>query len=124
VKGKESPFFIDPSKCPKFAPRKGVETTVLTGLHGEKMMMALTATLPNNEVPTHSHPNEQIGMVFSGKALLRIGDEERVVGKGDFYRIPSNVPHSDVTIGNEPFIMLDIFCPVREDFIKNVKERK
>lgn len=28
------------------------------------------------------------------------------------------MPHSDVCIGNEPFIMLDIFYPVRKDFIK------
>jgi len=121
---KENLYFIDPSKCPKFVQRKGLETTVLTGLHGEKMMMVLNATLPKNRVPTHSHPHEQIGMVYRGKALLRVGNEERIVSKGDFYRIPSNVPHSDVTIGNEPFIMLDIFHPVREDFIKKVKERK
>jgi len=92
VKKKESQYFIDLSKCPKFAPREGVQTTALTGLHGEKMMMVLTATLPKSEVPTHSHPHEQIGMVYSGKALLRIGNKERVVSKGDFYRIPSNVP--------------------------------
>lgn len=123
MKEKENLYFIDPSKCPKFAQRKGLETTVLTGLQGEKMMMVLNATLPKNEVPTHSHPHEQPGMVYSGKALLRIGKEERVVSKGDFYRIPSNVPHSDVAIGDEPFIMLDIFYPAREDFLENVKRQ-
>jgi mannose-6-phosphate isomerase-like protein (cupin superfamily) len=60
-------------------------------------------------------------MVYSGKAKLRIGDEERVVKKDDFYCIPANVPHSDTAMGNEPFIMLDIFYPIREDFIKKAK---
>jgi hypothetical protein len=27
------------------------------------------------------------------------------------------VPHSDTTVGDEPFVMLDIFYPVREDFV-------
>lgn len=116
-RSERSPYFIDPERAPKFAQMEGLETTVLTGLHGERMMMALNATLPGHSVPTHSHPHEQIGMVYSGRAILRIGDEEREVGPGDFYCIPGGVPHSDTTLGDEPFVMLDIFYPVREDFI-------
>jgi quercetin dioxygenase-like cupin family protein len=99
---------------------EGLETTILTGLHGERMMMVLSATLPNHTVPVHAHPNEQVGVVYSGKAILRIGDEERVVKKGDFYCIPANVPHGDVCIGDKPFVMLDIFHPLREDFIQKL----
>ena len=99
---------------------KGLETTILTGLHGEKMMMVLSATLPGHSVPLHSHPQEQIGIVYGGKAILRIGDEEKNVKKGDFYRIPANVPHGDTCVGEKPFIMLDIFYPVREDFLQKL----
>jgi quercetin dioxygenase-like cupin family protein len=114
-------YFIDADETPEFSQMKGLETKILTGLHGEQMMMVLNTTLPGYEVPTHSHPHEQVGMVYSGKAKLRIGDEERTVQKGDFYCIPSNVPHSDTCIGDEPFVMLDIFYPVREDFIQKFK---
>jgi quercetin dioxygenase-like cupin family protein len=114
---KRAPYFIDVEGVPRFAQMEGLETTVLTGLHGEQMMMALNATLPGHSVPTHSHPHEQIGMVYRGRAVLRIGDEEREVGPGEFYRIPAGVPHSDTTLGDEPFVMLDIFFPVREDFL-------
>ncbi|MBI5253116.1 MAG: cupin domain-containing protein [Euryarchaeota archaeon] len=100
----------------------GLETTILTGLHGGKMMMVLNTTLPGHTVPLHSHPHEQIGMVYAGKARLHIGDEERIVQKEDFYCIPANVPHSDTCIGDEPFVMLDIFYPVREDFIEKLEE--
>jgi quercetin dioxygenase-like cupin family protein len=117
-------YFIDPGKAPKFAQMKGLETTILTGLHGEKMMMVLNATLPGHDVPTHTHPHEQIGMVYSGKALLRIDDEERIVRKGDFYCIPANIPHSDICIGDDPFVMLDIFYPLREDFIEKLEKEK
>ncbi len=110
-------YFIEPQRAPKFTQMEGLETTVLTGLHGEQMMMVLNATLPGHSVPTHSHPHEQIGMVYSGRAILRIGDEERGVGPGDFYCIPAGVPHGDTALGNEPFVMLDVFYPVREDFV-------
>jgi len=115
-------LFINPAEAPELTQMVGLRTKILTGLHGEKMMMALNTTLPGHTVPQHSHPHEQIGMVYSGKARLCIGDEERIVQKGDFYCIPSNVPHSDTCIGDEPFVMLDVFYPVREDFIRKLKQ--
>lgn len=119
---KRIPYFISLADAPRLTQMAGLETTILTGLQGEKMMMVLNATLPGHTVPTHSHPHEQIGMVYAGKARLCIGDEERIAQKGDFYRIPANVPHSDTCIGDEPFVMLDIFYPVREDFIEKLKQ--
>lgn len=122
VRSQRTLFFIDPIQAPKIVQMPGLETTILTGLRGEQMMMALNATLPGHTVPGHSHPHEQIGMVYRGKARLRIADEERIAQKGDFYCIPAGVPHSDICIGDEPFVMLDIFYPVREDFIATLQE--
>jgi len=122
IKNKKSKYFINIKNAPKFMQMKGLETTILTGSHGEKMMMALNATLPGHSVPAHSHKHEQIGMVYSGKAILRIGNEERTVSKGDFYFIPSSIPHSDTCIGDQPFIMLDIFYPIRNDFLEQLKK--
>jgi hypothetical protein len=31
------------------------------------------------------------------------------------------MPHGDTAIGDEPFVMLDIFHPVREDFVEKAK---
>ena len=121
IKNKKSSYFINIENAPKFIQMEGPETTILTGLHGEKMMMAFNATLPGHSVPLHSHKHEQIGIIYSGKAKLRIGDEERIVEKGDLYCIPANVPHSDICIGNEPFVMLDIFYPKRKDFLKRIQ---
>jgi quercetin dioxygenase-like cupin family protein len=99
----------------------GLETRVLTGFSGEQMMMVLSATLPGHTVPIHTHPHEQIGMVYRGQAVLRIGEEERTVNTGDFYCIPANVPHGDTCIGDQPFVMLDIFYPVREEFARTIQ---
>ena len=51
-------FFIDPEKVPRFSHMEGLETTVLKG---ERLMMALNATLPGHTVPMHSHLHEQVG---------------------------------------------------------------
>jgi len=123
LKEKKISYFIDPANAPKIVQMEGLETIILTGLCGEKMMMVLNITLPRHTMPLHSHPHEQIGMVYSGKAKLRIGDEERIVKNGDFYCIPANISHSDTAIGDEPFIMLDIFYPVRKDFIEKCKQK-
>lgn len=122
MKQAKFPYFIDQKQAPRLIQIPGLETTILTGLHDEKMMMVLNVTLPGYTVPFHDHPHEQIGMVHAGKAILRIGDEEQAVQKGDFYCIPANVPHSYTCLGDEPFVMLDIFYPVREDFIKNLEQ--
>lgn len=118
---KNIPCFISLKNSPKLTQMPGLDTVILTGLHGEKMMMVLNSTAPGHTVPLHKHPHEQIGMVYAGKAKLRIGDEERMVQKGDFYCIPSNVVHGDTCISDEPFVMLDIFYPVREDFIEKLR---
>jgi len=114
------PYFINPDTAPKLEPIPGVKMTVLTGLHGERMMMVLGTTLPGNTGPMHSHPHEQTGMVCAGKGLVRIGKEEKILQKGDFYSIPGNIPHGDTCMGEEPFVMLEIFSPVREDFIEEL----
>ncbi len=115
-----SRYFLNPETAPLLRQMAGLETRVLTGLSAEQMMMVLSATLPGHTVPIHSHPHEQIGMAYACKALLRIGDEERTVKKGDFYCIPANIPHGDTCIGDEPFVVADIFYPIREDFAAKI----
>ena len=81
---KKTTYFINPTFCPEIKQSAGLKTTVLTGYNDEKMMMVLNATLPGNTVPVHSHLHEQVGMVYSGKARLRIGDKEKGVPEGRF----------------------------------------
>ena len=70
---------------------------------------------PNSEVPEHSHPHEQVGMVLEGRAVFYIGAEEKTMGPGDMYRIPGGVKHRVVT-RDQPLRALDVFFPVREDY--------
>ena len=67
------------------------------------------------EVPLHSHPHEQGGILLEGKLQLTIGDETRVVEPGAMYIIPPHVLHRAVAIDG-PTKVLDVFSPVREDY--------
>ncbi len=66
-------------------------------------------------VPAHSHPHEQIGYVVKGRALFEVGDEQRELVAGDSYLIPGGVTHK--VTGIEPTIAIDIFSPVRTEYL-------
>ncbi len=68
----------------------------------------------NVEVPTHSHPHEQVGYVAEGYVVMTIDGKKYELHKGDSYLAPSNVPHGALTL--EPTIIIDTFCPPREDY--------
>ncbi|HXF51907.1 MAG TPA: cupin domain-containing protein [Dehalococcoidia bacterium] len=66
-------------------------------------------------VPEHTHPHEQVGYVVSGRIRCRIGDETRELRAGDSYLAPGGVPH--VVEALEDAVCVDIFSPVREEFL-------
>lgn len=64
----------------------------------------------------HTHPHTQISYVIEGSFEATIGDETRIISKGDTYITPPDVPHGVVCL--EAGTLLDIFTPMREDFLK------
>jgi len=81
----------------------------------EKMMLSYVELQPHSIVAEHSHPHEQVGYLLEGKAIFTIGGEEKLVTKGDMWRITGNVKHKVVAL-DEPVKALDIFTPIREDY--------
>ncbi len=100
---------------------EGIERRELApGVHlrtmwGEKVMLSIVEIAANSEVPMHSHPHEQAGMVLEGEFDFAIGGVTSRVKKGDTYIIPGGVEHA-VYAGDAPAIALDIFSPPREDY--------
>ena len=106
------PYF-DLSQQPTRELRPGVRITTAWG--DEIMLSFVHFDRADALVPTHRHPHEQAGMGLEGEFELTIGDESRIIGKGDSYCIPGNTPHSARSV-NGPARALDIFHPVREDY--------
>ena len=64
----------------------------------------------------HSHPHTQITYVVSGVFTFTIDGEERIVRPGDTMLKTDGVVHGCTCL--EAGILLDIFTPMREDFVK------
>jgi quercetin dioxygenase-like cupin family protein len=63
----------------------------------------------------HQHPHTQVTYVESGVFEMSIGDEKKIIRKGDGYFVPPNLLHGCVCL--EAGILIDCFAPMREDFI-------
>jgi quercetin dioxygenase-like cupin family protein len=97
------------------APQQLFEGYLARTLHGDAITMAIVEIDPGAALPGHRHVNEQLGMVLRGSMTFRVGGEERVLGPGGMWRIPSNVPHS-ATAGPDGAVALDVFTPTRDDW--------
>ena len=85
-------------------------------LNGDAMTLARITLAQGAVVPEHSHPNEQIATVLSGRVRFRLGDEERVVDALASVLIPGGVPHEVEAL--EDSVVLDAFAPRREDWLR------
>lgn len=82
---------------------------------GDHVQLSLVDMTPGGVVDWHSHANEQIGMMVSGRARFQIGDEDRILGPGEFYFIPGNVLHRVEPVDG-PAQALDVFHPIRDEY--------
>jgi quercetin dioxygenase-like cupin family protein len=81
----------------------------------DKLMLAVVDMEANAELPMHSHPHEQGGVVLKGEVAFNINGEVKTLRPGDLYIIPGDVEHG-LKVGDAPAQLLDVFSPVREEF--------
>jgi quercetin dioxygenase-like cupin family protein len=105
-------YFPTPDECARRTIFPGV---TLQTCAAERMMLSLATLQPHSVVADHCHPHEQVGMVIEGRVIFHIGGEEKTLGPGDMFRIPGNIQHRVVALENTAKV-LDIFCPIREDY--------
>jgi quercetin dioxygenase-like cupin family protein len=64
----------------------------------------------------HEHFHSQVAYVESGQFELTVGDQTRTLKGGDSFYIPPHEMHGCVC--SEEGVLIDVFSPVREDFLK------
>lgn len=89
---------------------------VRRAVHTESMTIARLLISKDAVVPEHSHVNEQVATVERGSLRFLIEGKELILGAGQSLAIPSNVPHAVVAL--EDTVVVDIFSPRREDWIR------
>lgn len=106
-----------------FTENKTVSATDLGGgvkrkiLSYSKNLMTVELTFEKGSFGAkHSHPHEQIGYIISGRLIYQEeGCEDKVLETGDTYYVAPNAVHGIQVL--EDTKLLDIFTPMREDFV-------
>ena len=101
------------SGIPIERPAEGIERQMVVG---EKMMVCRFRFAPFLVTPEHSHTHEQMAIVVEGRVRFFIEGEERIASPGDVLHFPSGCRHG-ATMMDEEVVLIDIFTPVREDFL-------
>ena len=86
-------------------------------LFGERAMLNLIEFEPGATVPLHSHPHEQLGIVLRGLLVLIVDGVEHPLGPMEGFFLPGGVEHS-AYCGPEGVLQLDVFHPMREDYLE------
>jgi quercetin dioxygenase-like cupin family protein len=96
-------------------PVKGPITRRILAYGTSLMSVEVSFSEPFTDTP-HSHPHDQICLVLEGMFEFNLDGEMILMNPGDSVFVSGNVPHciNALTLGKA----LDIFSPMREDFIK------
>lgn len=83
--------------------------------HPDLMVVAFSFGKEGAIGALHDHPHVQSTYVESGRFRFTLGDEEREVGPGDSFVVPSGMTHGCVCL--KPGKLVDCFTPRRDDFL-------
>ena len=108
-------YVINPNNVEEWPIEKhlGVFSRML--VEGENMTVMWTRWEPGADAPEHTHPQEQVAVVFAGEIIFTVNGEECVVRAGEFIHIPPNAPHAERNEGPVAAILTDFFSPIRAD---------
>jgi quercetin dioxygenase-like cupin family protein len=84
---------------------------------GERLMVCRLRFAPGVVTEVHSHPHEQVTIVERGRVVFTIEGGQRMAVAGDVLHFPPNIRHG-ATMLEEEVVLIDIFSPVREDFLE------
>lgn len=84
--------------------------------HSGNMMIVEATFQKGAEGTAHRHPHEQVSYILSGSFQYTMEGEVYELKKGDTYYVPPMALHGAVAL--EDAVILDIFTPQREDFLK------
>jgi len=109
-----SKMFIENDKLEWEDVGKGVQRKILG--YDEQIMLVIAKFKKDGIGYVHQHPHRQVTYVAKGKFEVQINDEKKILQEGDCYYIPPDIKHGAVCI--EDGLLVDVFNPHREDFIK------
>lgn len=83
-------------------------------VHSDTMTFAYWDIDRGSLVPEHAHRHEQVVNMLEGQLELTVDGHKHLLGPGHVLVIPSHAIHSGKAL--TACKVLDVFCPVREDY--------
>ena len=83
--------------------------------YNDQLMMVKVKFVKGGIGAPHKHPHTQVTYVESGVFETTIGDETKIIRKGDGFFVHPNIVHGVVCL--EDGMLVDSFAPMREDFV-------
>lgn len=108
-------MFTHASDCKEEILPNGVKR-VIKGYIKDLMLVELTWQKGMVGV-IHHHPHRQAGYVVKGSFEVEDGPEKTTIYPGDVYYTEADIPHGAMALEDNS-VLLDIFTPMREDFVK------
>jgi len=90
----------------------------------DKIMVVQYLYEPAAVFPAHQHPQEQIVLVEKGELEFWIESEENKfrLTPGSILTIPGNATHGARVCGSESVESINIFHPIKEEFLNEAQE--
>jgi quercetin dioxygenase-like cupin family protein len=88
---------------------------------GDRLMVCRLRIAPHVVTPVHAHPHEQITIVERGRVRFVVSGAEHESSPGDVLHFPSQCSHG-ATMLDEEVVLIDIFSPVRDEFLTDGAE--
>jgi len=85
---------------------------------GKNIMLVQNSIHPHAVLPMHKHPHEQMIYVVSGECDVTVGGAARHLTEGGLVFIASNTEHAVTNTQDVPLVAVDVFSPIREDFLQ------
>ena len=83
--------------------------------HGRTMYQMIAHLDAGSRMPEHTHAQEQIVHILSGRMKLFVDGVPHELAAGDSFYLASNVPHGVET--SEQTRVLDTFSPPRDEYL-------
>ena len=100
------------SQATALAPEPGLQRRILT--HSPTLMLVEHRMERGWKGARHSHAQEQLVYVLTGRLRFTCGDDTFEIAAGDSFIVPGNVEHEASAL--EACVVIDVFHPTRPEY--------
>ena len=111
-----SPWYFNVHDMRGAIPRELAEGIHADIVSSPNVMISVVRVAPNATSTSHSHSEEQWGVLLEGSCTRFQGSEAVEMSVGNFWCTPGGVVHN-ITAGSQGALTLEIFCPPRSAYL-------